>query len=178
MFRCCPPGPLPRRVVHWRSDGSIRRSMGSGSGRTATVTVLVWTRPRRSVGGTRCHRWPPASLPKATAAAAPETRRTISPGRSSITSSSKIPPQCSPRVDACLFAHEQFRVGPALGSPNFYHHEAGLYAITSTRCGPRAACPSRATDARRARCRSASSSRRCARTSRGCPPIRRRLPPR
>ena len=31
-------------------------------GDTATVMVLVWTRSRFSLGGTRCQRWPPASL--------------------------------------------------------------------------------------------------------------------
>ena len=48
---------------------SILKSLGSNSiievdifSKTATVTVEVWTLPFRSVGGTLCILWPPASL--------------------------------------------------------------------------------------------------------------------
>ena len=45
----------------FRSSGLISRSDSSASGRTATVTVEVWTRPWDSVVGMRWTRWTPPS---------------------------------------------------------------------------------------------------------------------
>ena len=52
----CPPLPEARQVDQSRSDGRMQSSVSDGIGRTATVIVLECTRPRFSVGGTRCQR--------------------------------------------------------------------------------------------------------------------------
>lgn len=121
-LRCCPPAPVPLTVSHWRSAGRRASSPSDGAGRTATVTVLVWTRPRRSVGGTRCHRWPPASCAKAASAPGPVISTTQSPGRASTTSISKTPPLAPLHVEAQLIDHEQFRVVATFCSANFHDH--------------------------------------------------------
>lgn len=41
LFRFCPPGPLPRHACQSRSLSRSTTSVGLGSRRTATVTVLV-----------------------------------------------------------------------------------------------------------------------------------------
>lgn len=110
LFRCCPPGPSPFVVV---ISTSLRFSPSGVSGMlsTATVTVEVWTRPRFSVGGMRCHRWPPPSLRKSPTFA-PMSSSARKPGRRSKTSRSKSPPGGAGRVhrqhvlneELCIFA--------------------------------------------------------------------------
>jgi len=56
-----PPGPEEQNVSTRMSFGSIWISTSSASGRTATVTAEVWTRPLASVAGTRWTRWTPLS---------------------------------------------------------------------------------------------------------------------
>mmetsp|Transcript_6313 Transcript_6313/g.21660 ORF Transcript_6313/g.21660 Transcript_6313/m.21660 type:complete len:223 (+) Transcript_6313:651-1319(+) len=61
LFTFCPPAPPLLAVVISQSLGSTLTSTSSTSGITATVAVLVWTRPLLSVAGTRCTLWTPAS---------------------------------------------------------------------------------------------------------------------
>src|SRR5262249_27596852 len=82
-------------------------------GSTATVMVLVWTRPRLSLGGTRCQRCPPASSSKAASAPAPVTRSTTTPGTWWTISASKTALRHVPRVNAELELDERLRVIPA-----------------------------------------------------------------
>ena len=56
-----PPGPPERMTSMRRSWSRMSTSVSSISGRTATVTALVWMRPWDSVAGTRCTRWTPDS---------------------------------------------------------------------------------------------------------------------
>ena len=78
LLRFCPPGPVPLNQVISRSS-SRRTSRSRGScDITATVTVLVCTRPRFSVGGTRWTLCPPASLVR-DERSCPSTRRTNMP---------------------------------------------------------------------------------------------------
>lgn len=122
LLRCCPPAPDPRQVCHSSSDGGMRHSASVGSGSTATVIVLVWTRPRRSVGGIRCQRWPPPSFAKTWAALSPTTRRQIKPERCSRISASKPVPLCSGDVDPSLVTNEEPGVFAAFSGSNFDDH--------------------------------------------------------
>ena len=61
VFTPWPPGPEARQTLITKSSGLISISTASASGNTATVTVLVCTRPCVSVAGTRCTRWTPLS---------------------------------------------------------------------------------------------------------------------
>src|SRR5262249_6213073 len=61
VLTLCPPGPLEQNVSMRRSLSLICTSTSSASGRTATVTVDVWTRPLASVAGTRWTRCTPLS---------------------------------------------------------------------------------------------------------------------
>src|ERR1700677_2593614 len=56
-----PPGPEEQKVSMRMSLSSILTSTSSASGRTATVTAEVCTRPCGSVSGTRCTRCTPLS---------------------------------------------------------------------------------------------------------------------
>ena len=58
LLTCWPPAPELYTCRFARSLGSISTSTSSSSacGSTATVAVLVWTRPWASVTGTRCTR--------------------------------------------------------------------------------------------------------------------------
>src|SRR5215471_10058973 len=105
-----PPAPEARQVDHSRSQSRIWTRQLAGSGRTATVIVDVWMRPLRSVGGTRCQRWPPLSLANKAWASGPSIRNTIMPGRSSSRSRLKTPPPRKLEIDAELLANEQFGV--------------------------------------------------------------------
>src|SRR5262245_29663819 len=82
--------------------------------------VLVWTRPRRSGGGIRCQRWPPASSRNVSAARLPENLSTQKPGRSSTISDSKQPPPGEAEIDAGLLDHQKLCVVAALGGTNLY----------------------------------------------------------
>lgn len=84
------------------------------------MMVLVWTRPRFSLGGMRCQRWPPASPSKVSTALLPEILRTQRPGRCSTTSKSKTPPGPQLEVDGDLLVHEELGVVAAFGSPDLY----------------------------------------------------------
>jgi hypothetical protein len=62
LFRFCPPQPVPEYHSILKSR-SFQETLGVSCGSiTATVTVDVWTRPLRSVGGTRWILCPPASF--------------------------------------------------------------------------------------------------------------------
>src|ERR1700722_8956396 len=61
VFTDWPPGPDEQKVSMRKSLASILMSTSSASGRTATVTAEVWTRPCCSVAGTRCTRCTPLS---------------------------------------------------------------------------------------------------------------------
>lgn len=95
-------------------------SDSSGSGKTATVMVLVCTRPRFSVGGTRCHRWPPASLANVSSAPGPDTTNATNPSVCSVISTSKTPPLHQFHVDGELIFDEELCVSATFGSTNFY----------------------------------------------------------
>src|SRR5262245_7510819 len=114
-----PPAPEARHVDHSRSLSGICAWQLVGSGSTATVIVDVWTRPLRSVGGTRCQRWPPLSLANKAWASGPSTRNTIMPGRSSIRTRLKTPPPRKLEIDAELFANEQFSIVAAFRGADF-----------------------------------------------------------
>lgn len=64
LLRCCPPAPVPLYHSIFKSQYGISTPCDVCSllSITATVTVLVWTLPFLSVGGTRWIRWPPHSL--------------------------------------------------------------------------------------------------------------------
>jgi hypothetical protein len=81
-----------------------------GSDKTATVTVDVWTRPRFSVGGIRCHRWPPASFAKALSQPLPAALKISIPGLLWMISRLKTPPLGQLRVDGELIVHQKFCV--------------------------------------------------------------------
>src|SRR6185312_7323170 len=115
LLRFWPPEPVPRHIDQSRSRSSTRTSTAVGSGRTATVMVLVCTRPWRSLGGTRCQRWPPGSSRKQPAAPAPTTRKSMTPRRSSRSSISKTVAERAARVDGELLLHEQLGVVAAFG---------------------------------------------------------------
>src|SRR5262245_1524057 len=114
-----PPAPEARQVDHSRSPSRIWMRQLTGSGSTATVTVEVWVRPLRSVGGTRCHRWPPLSLANRASACGPSTRNTMMPGRSSTRSRLKPPPPRELEIDAELLTNEQFGVVAAFRGADF-----------------------------------------------------------
>ena len=118
LLRACPPAPEPRIAVHSRSQSRRCTCASVGSGRTATVTVLVWTRPRFSLGGMRCHRWPPGSSRNISSAPRPVTRKTIMPERTSRSSASKTPPRTAACVDFHLLGDERLRVVPAFSGAN------------------------------------------------------------
>src|SRR5262245_6173542 len=110
------------------SRGSrLGSSTSLGSSSTATVTVLVWTRPRFSFGGTRCQRWPPASSANAWRAPRPDTRITANPGRSSTSSALKRPPARDLHVDRDLPRDERLRVVAALGRTHFENQVVCLH---------------------------------------------------
>lgn len=79
LFRFCPPHPVPLYHSIFSSESATPTLTTDGS-ITATVTVEVWTLPLRSVGGTRCMRWPPGSLNKPDKSL-PSTAMCISPSR-------------------------------------------------------------------------------------------------
>jgi hypothetical protein len=112
--RCWPPAPVARHAVHSRSAAGSSSAVAAGSGRTATVIVLECTRPRFSVGGTRCQRWPPASSWNSPASG-PNARNTIRPARASHSSRSKSPPGGEPLVDGELLRDQQLGVGAPFG---------------------------------------------------------------
>src|SRR5262249_5641493 len=93
-----------------------------GSGSTATVMVLVWTRPRFSLGGTRCQRWPPASSWNASSAPLPHTRKIRVPSLRSVSSRSKTPPRRALPVDPELVQDEELGVVAALGGADLDNH--------------------------------------------------------
>ena len=78
LFRCWPPAPVPLYHSILKSESTYCVSCISGF-ITATVTVLVWTLPLRSVGGQRCILWPPDSFSKSDRSV-PVTSMCISPG--------------------------------------------------------------------------------------------------
>ena len=96
------------------------------------VMVLVWTRPRFSVGGIRCQRWPPASCVQCWAAVGPVIRRIAYPGRASRSSASKAVAEGALAVDANLIGDEQFRVVPAFGRSNLDDHGPPHTSVRST----------------------------------------------
>ena len=112
-------GAGSRQVDHSRSQSRIWTRQLAGSGRTATVMVEVWMRPLRSVGGTRCQRWPPLSFANRAWACGPSTRNTIMPGRCSRRSRLKPPPPCKLALNAELLANEQFGVIAAFRGADF-----------------------------------------------------------
>src|SRR5574341_1013815 len=125
-LRCCPPAPEPRQVDHSSSRSSRTTCASVGSGRTATVTVLVWTRPRFSLGGMRCQRWPPGSSLNVSQAPLPVTRKTRKPDRCSTTSRSKTPPHSELRVDRELLLDQELRVISTLGRSDFHDAAHGV----------------------------------------------------
>lgn len=66
MLRCWPPAPVPEYHSTRKSRSLNSTGRTDSASTTATVTVDVWTLPLRSVGGTRCMRWPPGSLSRPT----------------------------------------------------------------------------------------------------------------
>src|SRR5215467_6460730 len=100
----------------------MRSSASLGSGSTATVMVLVWTRPRFSLGGTRCQRWPPGSSRKQAAALAPTARKSITPRRSSRSSISKPVAERAARIDRELLLHQQLGIIAAFGGTDLDDH--------------------------------------------------------
>src|SRR5690348_3780150 len=65
LLTYCPPAPLDLYVSICKSEGLISTSTSSSTcGSTATVAVLVCTRPCDSVTGTRCTRCTPDSCLK------------------------------------------------------------------------------------------------------------------
>src|SRR5262252_4596719 len=76
-------------------------------------------RPLRSVGGTRCQRWPPLSFANRAWASGPSTRNTMMPGRSSRMSRLKPPPPREPEIDAELLANQQFGIVAAFRGADF-----------------------------------------------------------
>lgn len=114
-----PPLPALRVVVHSKSFGGISKSIDSGSGKTATVIVEVWTRPLRSVGGIRCHRWPPASFANAVAAPGPSIERLTYPGSCSMRSTLKPPPHAAAGINLQLVFDEQLGVIATFGRSDF-----------------------------------------------------------
>jgi hypothetical protein len=97
----------------------IRIRQLAGSGSTATVIVDVWMRPLRSVGGTRCQRWPPLLLTNSASAPCPSRRNTIMPGRSSRRSMLKTSPPRKLQIHAELLSNEQFGFYAAFRGANF-----------------------------------------------------------
>src|SRR5687768_1794297 len=90
-----------------------------GSGNTATVTVLVCTRPRRSFGGTRCHLCPPGSPANARSTLRPVTRSTTKPALASRTSCSKALQRDVAAIQAVLLEDEELRVVASFGGAHF-----------------------------------------------------------
>src|SRR3954469_14731129 len=81
--------------------------------------VLVWTRSRFSLGGTRCQRWPSASSRNRGSARAPPrslTRRTQRPSRASATSRLKTVVKRAARVDAQLLVDQGLGVLAPFGT--------------------------------------------------------------
>lgn len=117
-FRCCPPAPEPRHVAQSRSCSRRTNCVSVGSGKTATVTVLVCTRPLFSVGGIRCQRCPPASSLKTCPACLPSARKTRRPDRRSTISRSKTPLERDLGVDGELLFDQELCIGTAFGGTN------------------------------------------------------------
>src|SRR5215467_2908697 len=104
----------------------MRSSASLGSGSTATVMVLVCTRPRFSLGGTRCQRWPPASSRNAAAARGPSARATIRPRRCSRIARLKAVAERAARVDRELLFDQGLGVVAALGGADFDDQGHGI----------------------------------------------------
>lgn len=85
----------------------------------ATVIVELWRRPLRSVDGILCQRCPPASGPNNASAFAPDTLRTVRPGRCSWMEHSKTVAAAELAVDGNLILYQQFRIIAALGGSHF-----------------------------------------------------------
>src|SRR5262245_39024360 len=88
--------------------------------------VLVWTRPRFSVGGMRCQRWPPASSRNAAAAPEPSARKTIRPRRRSTSSRLKTVAERAFRVNRELFLDQGLGVVAAFGGADLDNHGHGF----------------------------------------------------
>lgn len=99
------------------------------------MMVEVCTRPLFSVGGTRCQRWPPASLENALWAPLPSTLKTAMPGRFSTIEALKPPPLTVLQIDRQLLVDEQLGVRTAFGSTDFddYVFHGSSWAHHSTR---------------------------------------------
>lgn len=84
------------------------------------MTVLVWTRPRLSVGGTLWNLCPPGSSANAASAPLPEARKTISPGRLSTSSMtwSKTAAVGALHIAREQLVAEELRVLASLGRPD------------------------------------------------------------
>lgn len=94
----------------------------SSEPRTATVTVDVCTRPRFSVGGTRCQRCPPASFAKSALAPLPSKRTETNPGLSSRRVESKTPPVSGLDVGAEHVGYQKLRILTAFGGAYFNYN--------------------------------------------------------
>ena len=129
LFLFCPPEPLPRIIWHSMSDSEMRTCASVGSGNTATVIVLVWTRPRFSVGGTRCQRCPPASFANTSFTFGPLTSKITIPERCSIISKLKTPPNPQLNVNGELLKHQVFGVCAAFSGSNLYDHGTPLLVL-------------------------------------------------
>lgn len=125
LLRCWPPLPVPRVNCSSRSRGRRATSRSLGSLRTATVTVLVWTRPLFSVAGMRCHRCPPGSCSNADAALGPSTRNSKNPDRTSNTAWSKSLHGHVFLVDAELLEDELFCVFTTFTRSDFDENSHG-----------------------------------------------------
>ena len=125
LFRCWPPFPDPFVVTISRSLSKSVNSWTVGSFKTAMVMVLVWTLPYFSVGGTRCQRWPPASLEKSEVFL-PVIWRTARPDLKETIEYSKWPPACQPRVNIYLFGNQILGVRSTFSCSDFYNHNVIL----------------------------------------------------
>ncbi len=105
LFLCCPPFPDPLQVEISKSLGFNLNSFSVGSFKTATVIVLVWTRPNLSVGDIRCHLCPPDSFSNNFSTPIPKTLIIQRPGISSIILNSKTPPLTQAGINVHLFQH-------------------------------------------------------------------------
>src|SRR5262245_35128177 len=129
---CCPPGPGDRHVDHTRSLSQTSTDAITSSSRIATVIVLDCTRPRFSVGGILCQRWPPASPANTARAPRPHTPAMTSPARRSTTQRLKLPPQREATVDRQLFLDEQLGIRTALGGTDL-DDDCFLHGLHDTR---------------------------------------------
>lgn len=116
LLTFCPP--LPPLLVNDHSKSPSRKGISASltSAKTATVTVEVWTLPRFSVGGTRCHLCPPPSSLNMSVSG---TVNTAIPGRLSTISKLKTPPQGNAAINRKLIFNEEFGVFASLARPDF-----------------------------------------------------------